>query len=108
MVTHHQLIVSPRVIAKLTLQKAYIADQAGPIVAERYIAGLFDYLENLATFPERGHPLPEIIPGLRMIGYGRSANIAVVVERPCVYVVGVYFGGEDYETALQHLDKKDT
>lgn len=35
-----------------------------------------------------------------MIGFGHSANIAIVVEPDDVYVVGVYFGGEDYEGTL--------
>jgi toxin ParE1/3/4 len=55
----------------------------------------------LATFPERGHPRPDLIPGLHVIGFERSANIAIVVELADVYVVGAYFGGEDYESALR-------
>lgn len=44
-----------------------------------------------------------MLPGLWLIGYKRSANIAIVIERPHVYVLGVYFGGEDYESALREL-----
>jgi len=70
---------------------------------ERYVGGLFDYFNTLDIFPERGHPRSDILPGLTIIGH-RGANIAVVIERPFVYVVGAYFGGEDYASDLHALD----
>ena len=85
--------------AKLTHQRDYIAQRAGAAVADRYIARLLDYFRGLATFPQRGHPRPAP-PGLHLIGFGHSANVAIVVESDDVYVVGVYFGGEDYEGTL--------
>lgn len=62
-----------------------------------------DYVDTLDTFPARGHPRQDILPGLTIIGY-RSANITVVIDRPAVYVVGVYFGGEEYESDLSKVD----
>lgn len=95
--------VSPRVVAKLALQADYIAYRATEAVANTYIAGLFSYFDSLDTFPERGHPRHDVLPGLWVIGYKDSVNIAVVVEHPHVYVVGAYFGGEDYEGDLHEL-----
>lgn len=52
-------------------------------------------------FPSAAHRRSDLLPGLHVIGFGRSTNIAIVVEPTVVYVVGVYFGGEDYESALR-------
>ena len=95
-----RVTVDEAVQTKLALQWDYIAQHAGASVADRYITSLLDYFRGLATFPRRGHPRPDILPGLHVIGFGHSANIAIVVEPDDVYVVGVYFGGEDYESTL--------
>ncbi len=91
---------TPAVYAKLARQWDYLAQHAGTTVANRYIDRLVTYFRSLATFPERGHPRRDLLPGLHVIGFERSANLAIVVEPDDVYVVGVYFGGEDYESAL--------
>lgn len=103
MVMRYTVTVSPRVVAKMAQQADYIAYRAGEAVASTYIGGLFNYFDGLDTFPERGHPRHDVLPGLWLIGYKDSVNIAVVVEQPHVYVVGVYFGGEDYEGVLHEL-----
>ena len=103
MVLRYTVIVSPRVTAKLAQQGQYIAEQSTRAIAERYIGGLFDYFDGLDTFAERGHPRPDLLPGLQVVGY-HAANIAFVVERPHVYVVGVYFGGESYDSELAAID----
>lgn len=100
----YEVTVDRTVYVKLAHQRGYIVQQAGESVADRYIARLVDYFRGLATFPERGHSRPDILPGLHIIGFGRSANIAIVVESAAVSVVGVYFGGEDYESALRQAD----
>ena len=100
----HRVIVSPRVTANLFEQEDYLAERASPAVAEAYIERLVAYIADLGTFPDRGHRRHDILPGLTIIGYRGSANLAVVIERPYVYVVGVYFGGEDYESELYELD----
>lgn len=99
----YTVTVSPRVVAKLAQQADYIAYQSTEAVADAYIGGLFTYFDGLDTFPERGHPRHDVLPGLWLIGYKHSANIAIVIDRPQVYVLGVYFGGEDYEGALREL-----
>lgn len=99
----HKVIVARHVVAKVTEQAIYIAGQSSQAIAERYVDGLFDYFNTLDIFPERGHPRADILPGLTIIGH-RGANIAVVIERLCVYVVGAYFGGEDYESELHALN----
>jgi toxin ParE1/3/4 len=90
MVIRHRVVVSSRVTAKLIEQEDYLAERASPAVASAYIDRLVAYIADLDTFPDRGHPRHDILHGLWIIGYRSSINIALVIERPRVYVVGVY------------------
>ena len=76
----YRVVVDEAVHAKLVHQRDYIAQRAGATLADRYIARLLDYFRGLATFPQRGHPRPDILPGLHVIGFGHSANIAIRVR----------------------------
>lgn len=58
------------------------------------------YCESLDTFPERGTLRDDIRPGLRLVPYRDSAEVAFTVTGNEVWVVGVFYGGQDYETAL--------
>jgi len=78
----------------------YLASEASPIVAERYLSRLTGFCHSLAQFPNRGLPRPEILPGLRTITYGRSATIAYLVAENAVVIMGVYTGGQNYLSAL--------
>jgi hypothetical protein len=48
----------------------------------------------------------DVRPGLRITNYKKRAVIAFVVEAELVSIVGIYFGGQDYETVL-HLGLDD-
>lgn len=101
MPTLYRVTVDSSVYTKLVRQWDYLVYRAGLKIADAYIDGLMAYFRGLDTFPERGHPRDDLLLDLRVIGYGKSANLAIVVEPSDVYVVGVYFGGEDYESALR-------
>lgn len=60
------------------------------------------YCESFRTFPERGVRRDDLLPGLRIIGYRRSVTVAFRVSAvtQVVSVVGVFYGGQDYEAAL--------
>jgi toxin ParE1/3/4 len=70
-------------------------EKAGPAVAWNYVSGIRQFIEELQTFPKRGTVRDNLIPGLRIIGYRRSASIAFVVEEAHVLVLGVFYGGQD-------------
>lgn len=40
-------------------------------------------------------------PGLRITNYKKRAVIAFDVDADVISVIGVYYGGQDYETILQ-------
>ncbi len=46
-------------------------------------------------------------PGLRVTNYKKRATIAFYVEAQRVFIVGVFYGGQNYETVLQQDDDDD-
>lgn len=59
------------------------------------------YCESLCTFPHRGTMRDDVRPGLRITNYKKRAVIAFDVDAEQVSIIGVFYGGQDYETILQ-------
>jgi plasmid stabilization system protein ParE len=80
----------------------YIAEHGSPVNAERYTEAIVAHCEALTTFPHRGTPRDDIRPGLRTTNYRKRAVIAFEVddESAMVSILGVYYGGRDFEQAL--------
>ena len=49
----------------------------------------------------RGMRRDDIRPGLRITNYKKRAVIAFAVDAEVVSVIGVYYGGQDYESVLR-------
>lgn len=64
-------------------------------MAGDYVGGIYDFIEDLKTFPKRGTPREGNILGLRIIGYRRSVSIAFVVEGNLVIILGVFHRGKN-------------
>ncbi len=75
-----------------------------PVVAQRYVDAIITYCENLAMSPYQGAQRDDILPGLRITHYKKRAIIAFAVVHRQVTVLGVFYGGQDYEAALQQDD----
>lgn len=45
-------------------------------------------------------------PGLRLVPYRSSAEVAFVVDGEQVWIIGVFYGGQDYESALLPSDRE--
>jgi len=58
--------------------------------------------EGLALFPMRGVPREDIRPGLRVTHHKGRTLIAYAVDdgTRTVSVLGIFYGGQDYEAAL--------
>ena len=63
-----------------------------------------DYCENLQTFPHRGTRRDDLRPGLRTLGFRRRVTILFEVADDTVNIIGVYYGGQDYEANFQDDD----
>jgi toxin ParE1/3/4 len=80
----------------------YIADVGSATTAARYVDAIVACCESLATFPRRGRKRDDLMPGLRITNFRGRAVIAFLVDTDAelVSIVGVFYGGQDYETRL--------
>ena len=73
----------------------YIAAEAAPDVADRFVRSVFEKCQTLATCPGRGSPRPDLGPELRSITYQRRTQIVYFVTRDEVEIAGIFYGGQD-------------
>lgn len=96
----YKVVMSARANRRLYRIYDYIAGEASSETAERFVAAIQAYCFGLANFPKRGAPRDDISPGLRIVGFRRRVAIAFFVEHDEVIVSDIFYGGEDYESAL--------
>ena len=102
----HRVVFSPETLQQLRDLLHYIAVHASTEVAQRYTDNIIDYCESLNTFPLRGTMRDDVRPGLRITHYKKRAVIAFAVFKEQVSILGIFYGGQDYETLLQdELDR---
>ena len=102
----HRVVFSPEALEQLAELFRYIAHAASPEVAARYTEAIVSYCESLCTFPLRGTRRDDVRSGLRITHYKKRAVIAFHVDTEVVSIIGVFYGGQDYETLL-HGDPED-
>jgi plasmid stabilization system protein ParE len=81
----------------------YLAAEAGSSIAERYTSAVVDHCESLQVFPHRAAERADIRPGLRITNHRGRTIIAFAVDETArrVSIVGIFHGGQNYETALR-------
>ncbi|MCB8875227.1 type II toxin-antitoxin system RelE/ParE family toxin [Acidisoma silvae] len=94
-----RVLFTARAEAHLDVIYAYIARQAGEARADAFVQRIIDYCAGFAIFPERGTCRDDLVPGLRTIGFERSVTIAFLIVPDTVLIEGVYYGGQNYESA---------
>lgn len=92
---------APQALEQLAALYRYIATEASPEIAHRYTDAIVTYCEELQTFPHRGNPRDDIRLGLRITNYRKRTVIAFAVEAEQVFILGIFYGGQDFERALQ-------
>jgi toxin ParE1/3/4 len=100
----HRVVFSPEADAQLIGIYRYIAREASPDVAARFTGAIVDHCEGFGTFPQRGARRDDLRPGLRTIGFRRRVTIAFTVDENIVTIIGVFYGGQDFEAALKPED----
>jgi toxin ParE1/3/4 len=95
------VVFTPEAEEQLGALYRHIAVAASPDVALRYTDAIVAYCEGLQTLPQRGTRRDDIRPGLRVTNYRKRAAIAFSVDGEQVSIIGVFYGGQDYEAALQ-------
>ena len=96
----YQVIFSPEAEAHLLSIYDYVASEASPETARRFTDAITDYCAGLTSFPERGHKRDDLRAGLRIIGFRRRVAIAFTIGNSQVDVIGIFYGGQDYEAVL--------
>ena len=97
----YRVVFSPEAEEQLAALYGYIAAAASANIAARYTEAIVSYCESLRTFPLRGTLRDDVRPGLRITHYKKRAVIAFDVDSELVSILGVFYGGQDYETILQ-------
>lgn len=97
----YRVVFTPEAEEQLTALYRYIAEAASPDIAARYTDAIVNYCESLRTFPRRGTLRDDVRPGLRVTHYKKRAVIAFAVDADLVFIIGVFYGGQNYENLLQ-------
>lgn len=97
----YRVLFSPEAEEQLAELFGYIAAANSHDVAERYTEAIVSYCESLRIFPHRGTARDDVRPGLRITHYKKRAVIAFSVDADTVFILGVFYGGQDYENLLQ-------
>lgn len=97
---NYRVVFSPEAEEQLAALYAYIATAASPDIAARYTEAIVAYCEGLVTFPHRGTRRDDVRPGLRITHYRKRTVIAFALDAEQVSIIGVFYGGQDYESIL--------
>ena len=96
----YRVVFTPQAQEQLLALSAYVTEAASTLVAERFTDAIIAYCESLSSFALRGARRDDIRPGLRITNYRGGTTIAFAVEDTQVTIVGIYYGGMDYESLL--------
>lgn len=99
--SQYAVIFTPEAQEQLAALYRYIAASVSSDIAERYTSSIIAYCESLQDFPNRGICHDNVRLGLRITNYKKRVVIAFTVDTKWVSIIGVFYGGQDYETALQ-------
>lgn len=98
----YSVVFTPEARDQLADIYRYIADASGvPGVAAGYTEAIIACCEGLSTFPLRGRKRDDVRSGLRVTYYKKRVVIAYTVEDRMVSIIGVFYGGQDYESTLE-------
>lgn len=102
MTTYH-ISFTPEALQQLVAIDEYLT--AAGVPDSQFVSSVVDYCESLATFPHRGRDRADLYPGLRVTGYKKRVAIAYTVEADSVIVLGVFYGGQDYDAHFSRINE---
>lgn len=93
---------APEAAEQLVALQRYLAQVATSEIAAGYVERIVAHCESFAMFPHGGRGRDDIRPGLRVASYRKRTIIAFAVndQTHTVNILGVFYGGQDYEAAL--------
>jgi len=82
----------------------WITEKASADTARRFVAEILDHIDGILVFPLAGRVHDDVRAGMRTITFNKRTLIAYEVDQSSgelvVNVLGVFHGGQDWETAL--------
>ena len=96
----YAVVFTPEAEEQLIALYRYVAHAASPEIAQRYTGAIVTYCEGLQA-PPRSNRRDDIRPGLRITNHKGRTVIAFDVAARLVSIIGVFYGGQDYQTLLQ-------
>lgn len=94
------VVLTPEFLSDLASIGDYIAEHGGRERAAAYVARIEAFCRGLEVASERGDARDDILPGLRAVGFERSATILFVVEGDVVSVLRMRGRGLDWEREM--------
>lgn len=100
--------VSFRPLAEADLSGIYrhIVQEGGHEIAGGYIDRIEAACMGLEILPKRGTARDDMRPGLRTMGFERRATIVFQVKRSEVVIARLFYGGQDFESALRLMTRE--
>ncbi|EKF58181.1 plasmid stabilization system [Agrobacterium albertimagni AOL15] len=96
---------APEALDQLQALEDYIAQASSASRAAAYVNAIVDYCQQLKTFPHRGTVRVDLRAGLRIIGFRRRVTILFEVSDGTVTIIGIYYGGRQYEPRSRGEDQ---
>lgn len=89
----------------------WIAANATPDIARRFMSAILDHIDGILLFPHAGQARDDVRPGMRTTTYKKRTLVAYEVDESSgeivVSVVGVFHGGQNWEAALSADDDSE-
>lgn len=79
----------------------HLSREASPRLAGDYVRRVHAACVGLETFPHQGAPRDDLGPGVRLLGFERRIAVAYAVTGEEVEILGVFYGGRDFEAILR-------
>jgi plasmid stabilization system protein ParE len=95
-----QVVFTPLAVRHIDTLHQYISEHSNEERADFYITRIIQYCKGFATFPYRGSPRDDVLPGLRVAGFRRRVTIAYTVTAEDLLIEGIFYGGQNFESVL--------
>jgi toxin ParE1/3/4 len=96
----YRVNITASALAQIDAVYDHVALEASPDTARRFTDSIVAQCAGLQTLPHRGVPRDDLRPGLRQLSFRRRVTIIYSVRDDQVSIIGVFYGGQDFETAL--------
>lgn len=98
---NHKVIWRPQARTDLLALYDWLAEVANPEVAFSYTSRIGDACAELATFPGRGSPRPDLADGVRTTAFQRRVIIAYLADEDVVTILRIISGARDMDRLFE-------